>query len=413
MKQTIRNVSFIECFFIILCTLYFIIPEAQKLFPFYYIIVVETLYSIYLIITNCINKRVFARMLFLVIVVALMYTFLTEARSISDDVALFGLKRFISKFVQYSCMFFPLLLLKRCVTACTKVQNYVIIVVSLLAMLVSCKAILNLIAINPLAARDFGFSASDVELVDFIAPYPFVYGMSFVFVATFFFLKFASKNDNNLFRIIVIFLFLFFFYFLLKSQFTLSLLTSIISILVVLLHHLKYPATKFVFSLFVFVIFIFVPYILEYLVIPYLPSMLALRFREIQEFFLGTGSVDSDLSGRLTLYGKTIMAFIDSPLIGNRYLDFDGHATYLTIWADLGFFGGAIIIYLIISAKRIVESYLDVLSVCFFPFFIHLILNGLTNPIHASLQIYICVWFLIPLSLVTFKDKLKIWNLQR
>ena len=401
MSQLKKRLPTWEFALILLCTIYFIVPGVAAMFPFYVFLFIEILYSSYLILKSHVKATTFLKFAGLIVLVALLYTFLNDAGSISAFVSNRLLKRFISKFMQYSCMFFPLIFLIRFIQSASNKQSKTLIITAIASFVLASIPVLQMIAIDPLAARDFGQEQEG----NFIPPYPFVYGMTFVFVASFIFIKQANHKCFSL-RIFSLLVFLFSFYFLVQSQFTLSLVTSFITIIFIITYGMKGAGTRLVFLYFTFLLICVLPFILEYLVIPYVPDMLASRFEEVQDFFTGNLSDESDLSGRFELYGKSIVAFFQSPLIGNRYLDFDGHATYLMVWADLGILGGVTVFSLLFRSKKLVESLLSDAAPLFLPCFVHLFLNGLTNPIHASLQIYITLWFLIPLTLYTYKSKL-------
>ena len=396
-----------EFILIAISTIYFIVPSVQMMVPFYAFLPIEIFYSFYLLSKRYIDTSVFAQYVLLIFFISLLYALLTDPVSIADDISYRTTKRFLSKFMQYSCMFFPLLFLKRCIMVGTQRQNTRLLGISVISMLIACQSILDLIVENSLAAREFSVEESTKDMEGFVVAYPFVYGMSFVFVLTIF-LAIKIRIKNFILKCIFAILALFFLYFLLKAQFTLALLTSILSILILLMREIKRLDTFILFLCFCFPFLIILPELFRF-VITALPEVLSSRFGEVYDFYMGNSmNDDSDLLGRFALYEKSIQAFLNSPIWGNRTVDFDGHATYLMVWADLGIIGGIPIFTLLFRSKRVVSKLLGKLSFYFTPFFIHLFLNGLTNPIHASLQIYICVWFLIPLSLYAFSSKIKI-----
>ena len=404
--KTNKDIPLWEYLFIVACVLYYIIPGSNLIFPFYYVLFIQLAYSIYLLINRYIDSKVYVRMFALIIFLALLYALLTDPASIGQDVSDIVLKRFASKLMQYSCMFFPILLFKRCKQFGSKKRNIILVIIAISSMCVVCHSVIELVKVNPLAARDFGFEAHNKHIENFVAAYPFVYGMTFMFVATFILAKNLHRRYLKL-KLLLILLCLFFLYFLYKSQFTLAILTSFITIGYTIIRGMRSVGTR-VLEVMLIIVFLFVfPYLLEFIIIPNLPEMLADRFGEIRDFFHGNSDQYSDLKGRLFLYKKTIRAFVGSPILGNRSLPFDGHATYLTVWADLGILGGSILVALLVRANRIMRKYLDSIYVLFAPLMVHLLLNGFTNPIHAALPIYICLWFVIPLAILTFADKLK------
>ena len=113
MSQLKKRLPFWEFALILFSTIYFIVPGIAAMFPFYVFLFVEIFYSAYLIFKRYIKASTFFKFAALIVLVALMYTFLNDAGSISSFVSNRLLKRFISKFMQYSCMFFPLIFLKR------------------------------------------------------------------------------------------------------------------------------------------------------------------------------------------------------------------------------------------------------------------------------------------------------------
>lgn len=408
MTHLIKNhLSVWEYLFICVCTLYFIIPSFQAKYPFYIFLVIEVLYSFYLILQRRVNFQQFIKFTFLIIFVAFLYAVLTDAGSLDQNISNRLLKRFLSKLSQYSCMFFPLLFLNRCIIAGTRKQNIMLLGISLFAILMSCKPILELIEIDPMAARDFGNDVNSQDREDFIPAYPFVYAITFVFLCVSLFAKKIYLKFPVLKCLFGVFS-LFFFYFLLKCQYTLSVITSILTLIIILYRDIKRIEIKILFLILFFLFLFFFSEIL-YCTIQYMPDMVANRLGEVYDLYTGNiTNSDSDLIGRLDLYSKSISAFFDSPIWGNRKLDFDGHATYLMVWADLGILGGISVFSLLFMSKRVVAKLLGRMSFWFTPFFIHLLFNGFTNPIHASMHIYICLWFLIPLSLYVFSNKINL-----
>jgi len=149
------------------------------------------------------------------------------------------------------------------------------------------------------------------------------------------------------------------------------------------------------------------PPILDFLA-KHVPSkQMAIRLREIATFF-STGDANSDnLGGRLELYWKTIKAFFKSPLWGNRKLGFDGHSTFLSVFADIGIFGGIFFVSMYVLARKKINSLFTEGQIrAYRPAFVGLILIGLTNPIHSAEPLAAAVWLFVPLMIAIFwEDK--------
>lgn len=399
-----------EFFFVILCTMYFIIPESQIVMPFFGSLFLGLAYLLFLCASNKIKASIVFKFIFGISLVAFLCVTLNDSSSVGHDVANRGLKRFLSKSWQYSGMFFPLSILYRTIFNASLKQKKIILAITLICALLSIKTILDLIAINPLAARNFGYEKDVADVANFIAPYPFVYGMTF-YALLFYVLGKQSLPKKKMFKYISFGLFAFFAYFLIKSQFTLALLTTFVSIMYMYYKNTNKRDTKVIIVLATLLTLFLMPLLLDF-IISISPEMLAQRFGEMKDFFDGKSANgdDSDLMGRFMLYGKSIEAFLSSPLYGNRTLDFYGHATFLTIPADLGLLGAIPIFTMFVKAKKIVQYTLGNFGFIFVPFFFHLFIMGFTNPIHASLPIDYLLWFIVPLTINTFSNNIKTVN---
>ena len=98
------------------------------------------------------------------------------------------------------------------------------------------------------------------------------------------------------------------------------------------------------------------------------------------------------------MYWQTIVAFVKSPIWGNRSLSIDGHATFLTVFADIGILGGGLFVYLYhITKKKMFLGEKREIRKVYATVFICLILMGLTNPIHSALPLAFTMWFFVPM----------------
>ena len=131
---------------------------------------------------------------------------------------------------------------------------------------------------------------------------------------------------------------------------------------------------------------------------------MSIRLYEIYYFLVGGDATGYNMDGRITLYTESIKAFLKSPFWGNRHLDFDGHATFLTVLSDLGLLGGIPFYYLYFSSRKRVRIIINDKGNYYGPVFLMLLLMGFTNPIHTALPLMYVVWFLVPLSIETFME---------
>ena len=131
---------------------------------------------------------------------------------------------------------------------------------------------------------------------------------------------------------------------------------------------------------------------------------MSIRLYEIYYFLIGGDTTGYNMQGRMTLYIDTVKAFLTSPILGNRSLDFDGHATFLTVLSDLGVLGGVPFYYLYFSSRKKVKKIINDRSESFKVIFVMLFLMGLTNPIHTALPLMYVVWFLAPLTIYMYRE---------
>ena len=145
----------------------------------------------------------------------------------------------------------------------------------------------------------------------------------------------------------------------------------------------------------------FIPTLLEVAIKNIKSTQMTIRLSEIYDFLTGKGAGGYNLNGRFTLYWRTIKAFFASPVIGNRNLSFDGHATFLTVLSDTGIVGGVPFYTLVYFASKSVNDMLQERKKQFSSVVLMFVLMGVTNPIHASKPLGLATWFIAPLMIET------------
>ena len=337
------------------------------------------------------RKEIFTYLI-LCLLISVLFYLLTDSQTVSIS-SNYGIKRIVSKLQQFLWMFFPLLLGFVFVKRSNKGQKIVMGI--LLIVIISVILFQTLIAIsaNPDAARSFHTDeVVDEEMIPFIGNYYFVYLIPFLIIQL---VDIFQVNHKIAIRVLVVFLIIVLFDFLLKAQFTLSILISFIGLLLVLGIHIRGSAAKLIYAFLMLIIIFFVPSILSYSINHIESVQIVDRLKEIHSFFITGVSDGYNLGGRLDLYKSSINAFFQSPIWGNRYLSFDGHATLLTIPADLGLLGAVPFYYMLFHSRSLAVKFLSDKSIMNV-IFIMLLLMGLTNPIHSSSQISFGVWFITP-----------------
>ena len=330
-----------------------------------------------------------------VTVLAIAFLALTDTKTVAEGASNRILKIFFSKFSQYFFMYLPGLLLIRVLKTANKEQKKFLLV--LLAALYAIVLYNTFIVIleNPDAVRRWEeFTEMEDEN---IGNYYFVYSVPIVIVG----ISVCMAKLKGFRKIICLGMIGVLFLFLLQASYTLAILIAILGFAMQIFLSLKSPVTKILFVVAAVIAAFFIPDLLLFISNNAASDNMSVRFMELYSFFTSGDTSGYNLNGRLTLYGKSIEAFFNSPIIGNRNLDFDGHATCFTVLADTGIIGGIPFYYLLISMNKRMKALLSENAKNFLPAFFCLLLMGFSNPIHNSLPLAFSVWFIVPLIIDT------------
>lgn len=390
----------IDTIFLVFFTIYYILPSFSAKISFLFPLALIFIYiSIDAMRNDMKLSTVIVRYLIIITLISFLYMVLTDANSIANDVSNRDLKRFLSKYYQMIMMFFPLFFLKRIVVFFSyRVKKAVLIFSYILIAYVMFITMKELI-INPNVTRAWaGFEESSANN---IANYYFVYAIPFTIAIS---TMFTCKAKKIVTKAIMGTLIIYQIYFLLLAQYTLSVLISIIGICTEIYCNTKPGRKKTILILIFATLAILSPWFFK-MAASLVPSeQMSIRLYEIYYFLVGGDASGYNMNGRMTLYTESIKAFLKSPFWGNRYLDFDGHATFLTVLSDLGLLGGIPFYYLYFSSLKRVRKIINDKGNYYWPIFLMLVLIGFTNPIHTALPLMYVVWFLVPLSIETFME---------
>ena len=195
------------------------------------------------------------------------------------------------------------------------------------------------------------------------------------------------------------------FIFLINADYTLALLITLVGVILVGFSNIKSPVNKFIYVLICLICVTLIPSVLK-LMYTYLPAGdISLRVKEIYNFVSSGDLSGYNLNSRLSLYGATLQAFANSPIVGNRYLDFDGHGTFITVLSDTGIMGAIPMFTLLFAARKYVKNILGEHNKVFTPVFIVFVLMGIVNPIHATDALSFTMWCVAPLTIDYFFNK--------
>jgi len=389
--------SGMELLLLLAISVYYLLPSVSYSISFFIPLAVCASY----IFISGINQKIFGRrvLVFLlsVILISALYYFLTETSTISASVSSYNFKRFMSKINQVFFTFLPAFLSYRVLKYGNRKQHvFLISFVLALFGYVFYHTYTSLI-LNPNLARFW--ENFDIASSGNIGTYTFVYAVS-IFAVSIVFVIFKSRYLSL--RILALVSLIFIFSFLLLAQYTLAILIAITGVTISVIRVSK-PKKRVFLVLSVFLVLPFIPLVLR-VIIPYISSYdISTRLNEILDLLYGNGA-GYNLEGRFSLYWKTIIAFLRSPIYGNRSLDFDGHSTFLTVLSDLGLLGALPYFALFHISNRQIRELLGKKAYYFSPVFFCLILMGLMNPIHAALPLSFISWFVAPLiiSLVDY-----------
>ena len=391
----------LEFFFIILACLYYSNYMVQSSYA-YPMAAAFTFYVLYCYVkVKEYRKQILLFMLMLVLF-SLLYLLLTDTVSINSSVSNRVAKRLFSKYNQFMLMFFPLFMLYRVATKATKFQTYIFIAVVFINLFLLVQTAIVAARINAdilHSMRDESVEESGLS----IAAFYFVYSYTFVVLIGII----CYRNANNMvLRFISLITAIACIYFLYITQFALSIVTCFISILYLYFKTTRDKSTRFFVVLGIITVLLLSPLFLEKLLEVMPDNILKDRLTEIYGAITGE-SVDSsrDGQGRLELYWMCIKAFFSSPIIGNRTLPDDGHATLFTVPADIGIYGLFFLHTFFSNANKLVKNILGSNAIFFKPLMLQIILMGMTNPIHSSPSIYILLFFACPLIMLLFINK--------
>ena len=350
-------------------------------------------YCVYLVF---VDQKLFTTVvvpLILILLLATAYTFLTDTATIADGASNRDTKRFISKTYQYLSLYFPVFLFTRINHIASKAQKKIFIGIGIALMVYVIVSTWIYLVDNPDATRHW--DGSDEIAAKDIGGYYFVYAVPIIISA----ISIIMLQHKGWVRFFSLALVVAGIIFLVDAQYTLAILIAIIGVLIQVYRHIKSTLNKALFILGCLIVSVFLPQILAYF-IRIIPSyQVATRLSEIRAFLTGQGAGGYNLSSRLTLYGDSINAFLSSPFIGNRQLDFDGHSTFLTVLSDTGILGGIPFYALLVIVCKQMQKYMGTHKQQSSVLIIMFCMMGLTNPVHSSQPLGLVAFCLAPLTI--------------
>lgn len=394
-----EGMPIIDLMAVIFFSIYYILPSVNNSVNGILVLLVGFAYFGYVFIKDRSTAIPFISIFAAVALVAIAFALLTDTKTISAAASNREIKHFFSKLSQYFFMYFPGLLVARTLKTASKEQKklFTLIIIGLFSIVIYNT--LQELRINPYAMREWE-TFNELEDEN-IGNYYFVYAIPIVMLV----ISMCMTKLKMFSKIINAGMLVFLFYFLFEAKYTLAILIAFIGFVLQILISLKTIYTKIIFTVAVTVVAFFIPDILLFISQNVDSMQVSIRFKELYSFFSSGDSSGYNLNGRLTLYLKSLEAFAHSPIIGNRNLDFDGHATCFTILSDTGIIGSIPFYYLLFAMNRRTKALLGDKKLLFFPTFVCLLCMGFSNPIHSSLPLSFSVWFIVPLIIDSFINK--------
>ena len=395
------NLYFLELFVILFFFAYYLLPAVNSAVSFMAALILAIAYTVYIFIREPEWRATLAGFLLVALSISFLFYFLTETKTISIDVSNYALKRIASKMYQYVMMFFPACLFVRIYTKASTTQKKILYWAAVIMFSIVVVNTFVELMTNETASRDWTEFSTQSE--NNIGTYSFVYLVPMLVTA----LVSLLYTQKGFKKLLVVGVIAFLFIFLLSAQYTLAILISVIGMALQLSANIKTSAGKaLLWMLFIGLLFL-LPSTLELLAESIESEQISIRFKELAAFFGGGDASGYNLNGRFELYWKSIEAFLKSPIIGNRQLSFDGHATLLTVPADIGIFGLFGIWILLFKSKKYVSAAMGERSRLFNPVFVCLIIMGFTNPIHSAITALFGTWMLAPMIIKTGEENEK------
>ncbi len=400
LREKIANrMSVIEFAIVLLLSAYYIMPAVNSSIGSITIVMLGLAYLAFVFLVDPPIRGSMVKMLLAIVVLAFFYTVLTDTDSISATASNYELKQFFSRFYQYFMMYFPVILLTRVDQLVNKQQRWILLLATLVMIAYVVITTMSILAEDANATR--GWQNFDEYEGENLGNYYFVYAVPIIIAC----LSACVVRSPFWVKVLCIAMILFFFVFLINAQYTLAILISIIGVAYQVTKSIKPVVGKAMFLLALLVFCLFIPNMLEFAIERIRSAQITTRLREILAFLTGEGADGYNLNGRLTLYWETIKAFFASPLWGNQYLGFDGHATFLTVLANTGILGGIPFYWLFFSSRKHVLTLAEDSKELLKPAILMFALMGLTNPIQAAQPLAFATWFIAPLMIMTIFKK--------
>ena len=315
----------------------------------------------------------------------------------------FTFPAFVSMFVQLSMNMFPLYLVYTILK--TKNKQLLLWIVSIFCVVLAYVLILTFIELSRddrfMREMDINYTNYRLYNTSNAGGFQFAYAVAVLIGFLISLLLLPYKKYSKIKKVGLSVALILAFLLVLNSSYTLALMISLISIIIAVALKIENTTTK-VLCILLSILAIFAIIALSDWIIRLMPTEeMRIRLKEVFMFLKSGDASGYNLNGRFMLYGRAILSFFRSPLLGNEKLSFDPHSSILRFFAKDGILGGIGYVMLYVIAYRIITRYFikEEQKKLFLPTFIALILMGLVNPIHSVGTVHYIAFFIVPLAL--------------
>ena len=385
--MTIKKLPFLEWVFILIYAFISINPKMNALVPMPVFLFLELIYCVYIVIIETKLRHYVGIILMGALVIALMYVFTTASVYISQDAEFREIKSFVTMFCSYLSICFPMMMTYRLLLYGTEFQKKSIFIILILLLAIIFYVTWEELKINERIMKSRMSSSLDDESNMMVGGYVFICATAIMLSSVFYAFR---QCNNKILRWLMFSITCFLILFIVRSLYTIALIAGVIG--------MCYTMRTKNYRLFVpslILILFLLPILLQLIINVLDDGDIKYRMMEIYSLIMTGTLEDGDLSARIQLYRKGLVAFLCSPLWGNYKLGFNPHSTIIELLASVGLWGFLPFVIMLKKSFNLIKKIQPQWSIT--PVYVTFLFMALTNPIHSSHSLNIAMWFLGPL----------------
>ena len=385
-----KKLPLLELLFIMYYAFLAINPKMNVQVPLINFLLIELAYAVYIYYRDLSIRHLVSTFLWCASIIALLFTFTTSIPYIGANVPNREIKSLVTMCHYFFSLVFPILLTYRLLSCGSKIQKLIVllfttVVLFTIIQITWAELLVNERILKSQMAADLESDNALVGGYSFVCAGPIL--ASSIFYA-------AIKCRQKLIKSGLFLLCGLLIVFLSKSMYSIALLAAVLGIASCFYAESNNRYKKLYLAA-PFIVWFLAPEILTFVINILDDGDTKLRMSELYYFFTTGDLGDDDLGARFNLYGRSLVAFIKSPIWGNFYLGFNPHSTAFEILASIGLLGFVPFYKMLEKSFTTTKKLLPSWSIL--PCLSSFGLMCLTNPIHASLPMNISLWLVAPL----------------